>query len=280
MLAEITVMETNINYAAVGAFVIVMIAAFIMGIIWLSSGFKIQHYETYKIYMQESVTGLNIDSPVEFNGVDVGNVKSITIDHNNPQLVELLLDIRNSTPLTQGTTATLQTRGVTGVTYIALKDKSTDLAPLVAVKGERYPVIKTAPSLFVRLDTALSRLSDNLHDVTISVQQLLDKENQQNIKEILSNLRDVSGTLAASNARLERILTNTEKASNQFMPLMRNSAEAIRMFQLQTLPATYQLVTNLDNITRTLTDVAAALKQDPSILIRGIQHQPSGPGEK
>src|SRR3990167_6657691 len=136
-------METNINYAAVGAFVISLIVAAVLAIIWLSSGFSVKHYTRYKVYMQESVTGLNTDSPVEFNGVDVGSVKNIHLDKKNPQLVILLLDINASTPITQGTVATLQTRGVTGVTYMALKVKSENLTPIKVLKGETYPVIPT-----------------------------------------------------------------------------------------------------------------------------------------
>lgn len=273
-------METNINYAAVGAFVISLVVAAVLGVIWLSSGFSVQHYMTYKVYMQESVSGMNIDSPVEFNGVDVGSVKSINLDPTNPQLVELLLDIRGNTPVTQGTVATLRTRGVTGITFISLTDKSENMKKIELMKGEQYPVIPTAPSLFTRLDTALSSLSDNLKDVTVSVRELLDKENQQNIKEILVNLRDVSSTLAANNSKMDRILNNADKATKEFLPLMRNSADAMRMFQMQTLPATYQLITNLDSITRSLTEVASELQQNPSILIRGVQRKSTGPGEK
>lgn len=273
-------MDTNVNYAAVGAFVISLITALILAIIWLSSGFTIETNKTYKVYMQESVSGLSIDAPVEFNGVSVGSVKSVSLDKTNPQLVELLLNINANTPITQGTVATLKSRGVTGITFMALTDKSEDMRPLTVMKGEKYPVIPTAPSLFTRLDTALSSLSDNLHDVSVSVRELLDKENQKNIKEILMNLSEVTSSLAKNNARMTEIMSNTEKASKEFFPLMRSSTDAMRMFQLQTLPATYQLLTNLDTITRSLTGVAAELQQNPSILIRGVQRQANGPGEK
>lgn len=272
-------METNINYAAVGAFVITLIAAMILAIIWLSSGFSVKHYTVYKVYMQESVSGLTIDAPVEFNGVDVGNVKSVTLDPTNPQLVEVLLDVNSITPVTQGTVATLQTRGVTGITYMALKDKSENLNPIKIMRGEQYPVIPTAPSLFMRLDTALSKLSDNLRDVSVSVRELLNKENQQSIRDILLNLKEVTGALATNNERMVRILENTEKASAQFGPFMKSTASAMHMFEMQTLPATYKLMNNLDNITRTLTEVAADLRQNPSVLLRGVQRQPNGPGD-
>lgn len=272
-------METNINYAAVGAFVIILITALVMGIIWLSSGFSFGQHSFYMVYMQESVSGLNIDSPVEFNGVAVGSVKRVDIDKSNPQIVQLLLDVKSTTPITQGTIATLQTRGLTGITFIALKDKSENLTPLVTEKGEDYPVIKTGPSLFLRLDTALSSLSDNLRDVTISIRELLDKQNQQSIRSILLNIRDVTNGLAENNKKMQTIIINTERASAQFTPLMHSTTNAMRMFELQTLPATYQLMTNLDRMTRSLIDVAADMRQNPSVLLRGTQRQPIGPGE-
>lgn len=272
-------METNVHYAAVGAFVIALITAVIMGIIWLSSGFSFQTYTIYKINMSESVSGLSIDSPVEFNGVNVGTVTSIDLDHANPQLVEVLLKVKSSTPVTLGTIATLQTRGVTGVTYIALKDKSENLVPLRADNGETYPVIKTGPSLFLRLDTALSRLSDNLHKVTVSLQELLSKENQANIHDSLSNIQRITANLADNNTKLTTILENTAKASQAFYPLVQTTTNAMRMFQNQTLPATYQMLNNLDNITRSLTEVSAELKQNPAILLRGVSRPTTGPGE-
>ncbi|HTM63704.1 MAG TPA: MlaD family protein [Gammaproteobacteria bacterium] len=272
-------METNINYAAVGAFMIALIAAIVLSIIWLSSGFSTQHYQIYKVYMQESVSGLNVDSPVEFNGVNVGNVKSISLDLNNPQLVSVLLDIQASTPITRGTVATLQTRGVTGITFMALKDKSENLTKLTVMKGESYPVIPTSPSIFMRLDIMLSKLSDNLHDVSVSIRELLNPENQQSIKDILLNMKNVTAMLADNNQKMVRILANTEKFSTELVPLMRNTSNAMRMFETQTMPATYRLLSNLDTIARSLTEVTSEMKQNPSVLLRGVQRQPYGPGD-
>lgn len=237
-------METNINYTIVGAFVIFLIAAIIMGIIWLSSGFSFEKYTNYMLYMQESVSGLSIDSPVEFNGVDVGTVKSIEIGHHNLQQVKVLLSLKSNTPVTQGTVATLNTRGVTGFTYIALKDKGDDLRPLVIRPPQLYGVIKTAPSLFNRLDTALSQLSKNLSQVTQSIQSVLDKDNQQSIKQTLSHLQEVTNILEA-----------------------------------QTLPMTYQMLNNLDDMTQSISAVTTEIKRNPAILIRGADHEPLGPGE-
>lgn len=265
-------METNINYTVVGAFVITLLASIIFAIIWLSSGFSLEHYTKYLVNMQESVSGLNPDSAVEFNGVNVGEVESINIDHSNPHSVAVLLSVKSDTPVTRGTVATLATRGLTGLVYIALKDKGIDRRPLVALKNQHYPVIPTAPSLFVRIDAALTRLTTNLETITTSIQSVLDPQNVRSIKATLLNVERITGTLAANRKQIDAILNSTAHG-------MQSGANSIQMLQTQALPATYRLLNNLDEITRELSEVSAELKQNPSILIRGIAKPPLGPGE-
>lgn len=273
------IMEPKVNYAVVGAFVILLTAAITLAIIWLSSGFSLQANAEYLVYMTESVSGLSLDSPVEYNGVNVGNVKSIRLNRKNPQLVEVLLNIDRTTPITRGTVATLNTRGITGFTYLALKDKSTDLRPLLPEPGEKYAVIPTAPSLFVRLDTALTQLTANLRKITETIQSLFDRQNQESFKHILLNIKKVTGTFAENSQQLNAIFANTAKASKQLSPFLQSSIGAVNDFHYQTLPATYKVMTSLDEMTRNLVEVSLELKQNPSILIRGVQPQPLGPGE-
>jgi len=266
-------MDTNVNYTLVGAFVIGITAAIVLAIIWLSSGLSVQPYSNYIIYSQESVSGLSVDAPVEYNGVNVGAVKSIELKPTDPHLVKVILRIHSSTPITKNTVATLTSRGITGVAFIALKDTGADLTPLTAEPGQDYPVIPTAPSIFLRLDTALTKLTKNFESIADSIHGLLDKENLQSIKNTLSQLDRVTGTLANNSQKINAILVNTTHATEQLTPLMKTLSN-------QTLPVTYQLLSNLNDATRTLSDVALQLKQNPSILIRGVAKAPLGPGER
>lgn len=273
-------MDTNVNYTLVGAFVIILVSAIVFSVIWLSSGLSVIQYSHYLVYSQESVSGLSIDAPVEYNGVNVGSVKSITLVPDNPHLVKLMLDINSSTPITRGTVATLTTKGITGLVFIALKDKGTDLTPLVAVKGEAYPVIPTSPSIFTRLDIALTRLSKNLQTVADAFRSLLNKDNLKSIKDILANLDRITATLSDNSQKLNTIILNTTRASQQLTPILESSSRALRMLELQTLPTTYNLLSNLNDVARTLNEVSIELKQNPSMLIRGVAASPPGPGEK
>lgn len=258
-------MESNVNYTVVGAFTIALIAAIVIIILWLSAGLTETHYTTYRVYMNEAVTGLSIGGPVKYNGVDVGNVQDIDLNHNNPQQVELLLNIKVGTPITVDTTATLVTQGITGIAYIALISKGSSTTLLRARPGEKYPTIKTRPSLLLRLDTALSELTSNVNQMTTKIIEVLNPQNQQSIKQALINLDQLTNSLTQNSQQLNTVLHNTGKATQAFTN--------------QTIPAFNQTITNFNGISNNLLDISAEIKQNPSILIRGKTPQPLGPGE-
>jgi phospholipid/cholesterol/gamma-HCH transport system substrate-binding protein len=251
-------METNVNYTIVGAFVITLIAFIVLGIIWLSAGLTTESYTTYKVYMCESVSGLNLNAPVEYNGVNVGTVSNIRISHKNPRVVVILLRIKSKTPITQGTRAKLDARALTGIAFILLEDKGTDNRPIVMFKDQNYPVIPTIPSLYTRLDTALTQINKSFQDLSLSIQGLLDKDNLNSIKAILANLNKISRDLS---------------------PLLQSSQSTLRVLETQTLPATNKAINNLDTMSQNLSEISGQIKQNPAILIRGKGQQPLGPGE-
>lgn len=273
-------MESNVNYTLVGAFVISLIAAIVLAIIWLSSGLTAVSYKTYEVKMQESVSGLNVDSAVEYNGVNVGSVKSIKLSRKDPHIVDLLLNVNAEVPITKGTVATLTTRGLTGVVFLALKDTGTDNTPLVAVGKHPYPIIPTSPSFFVRLDTALTQLNASFRQISESFKELFDKENLKAIKDTLASLKHVTSNLADNTDKLNSIIVNTKSVTQELTPLIKSSSFTVKAIEMQTIPSINQLLLNLNDLTRTLSDVSTQIKQNPSILIRGAAKGAPGPGEK
>lgn len=273
-------MEPKVHYTLIGAFVITLTSFIIIGIIWLSSGFSTEKYSTYQSYMSESVSGLNIDSAVEFNGVIVGTVSSIEIDPHNPNLVILLYSVKSTTPISQGTRATLKTKGLTGLAYVSLIDQGNDLTPLRIVHGEHYRIIQTKPSLLGGLDVMLPKILENIDTVSKSIQSLLSEKNVRSLTEILIDLRHVSRTLAMNTAQMNTILHNTAEASMQFTPLLLSGIDSMRTFNQQILPATNQLMMNLDFITRNLDEVSREMEENPAVIIRGKVQERLGPGEK
>lgn len=241
-------METNINYTAVGAFVVFLVAVIVVAIIWLSSGFSSEEeFARYQVNMKESVSGLNVDSPVEYNGVKVGTVESMLISHKNPQQVALLLKIQKDTPVTLGTKAKLDARALTGVAFIQLEDKGTNMQPLVAQPGQKYPLIPTTPSIFVRLETALTQINNSFQQLSKSVHGLLDDENLDAIKRTL-----------------------------------KSTQSAMRTVETKTVPSTNKSLDNFEKMSKDLSSITADIKRNPSVLVRGKETSPEslGPGER
>ncbi len=72
-------METDKHYFVEGLFIIGIAVAAAFFSVWLvSSGHRDD--VLYRIHFTESVSGLAIGDPVKFHGVDIGSVKTMTLD--------------------------------------------------------------------------------------------------------------------------------------------------------------------------------------------------------
>ena len=103
--------------------------------LWLSSGGAYRKaYDTYQAYMSESVSGLSLDAPVRYRGVEVGRVRKIALAPENIEQVQLTLDIERGTPVKEDTVAVLRVQGLTGIAYVELSGGQPRLA---AARGAR-----------------------------------------------------------------------------------------------------------------------------------------------
>jgi phospholipid/cholesterol/gamma-HCH transport system substrate-binding protein len=273
-------MKISIENRARLAFALLVLSAIVAGLVWyyLSSS----QYATYQIRTQDSVSGLIADAPVEFHGVEVGKVKRVEL--NDPHSVSVLLNIDKQVPITATTVATitargLATRGFMGYVYVALEDPGTDSSPLAAPPGSPYPLIRSAPSRSVNLDSAISQVSENVQAMTELVRSVLDKKTITSLKQTLDNLQQVTAMLEENNKKLSAIILNSEQASNQLQPLLQSSNDAVKTLQQQILPEAYRTLNGLDKLSGTLNGVASKINRDPSLLLRGSAAPAPGPGE-
>ena len=279
-------MESKANYTLTGLFVVVFCTALIVIAFWLSTGFSKVKYNTYTVYMNESVSGLNVKAPVKYNGVNVGHVNHIELNPENPRQVRLTLEIESTVAVRQDTRATLMSQGLTGVSFVNLSGGALK-SPLLAVKeGEKYPVILAEPSLLFRLDTALKELSTSLTGLSEEVKAVFDAENRLSFKNSLKNIDQLSATLAQNAAQIDEgikllnvTLKNTASSSAQLPEAVIN----IKKAGAETSLAMQSLNQSLPDVTRMLTQLnqlMSDVKLNPSILIRGRQPETPGPGER
>ena len=308
-------METKVNFAVVGAFVLVLGAAFIGGILWLSSGKSFRaSYDTYLVYMSESVSGLSPDAPVRYRGVQVGRVRRISLAPGDVEKVLLTLDVQRGTPIKQDTIAVLQSQGLTGIAHVELSGGSRESPQLETLPNEEYPVIRSGPSLMLRLDTEVSALLENLNRSSERFNALLDDRNRNALKQTLVSLEAVSRTLAGRTAAIDSGVTDAAlamqntvqvtKELSQLLERVQRSADAfdrmtaegalagasaaramdsartsLNNFSGQTLPDAQLLITELRSLTVSLKHLSDELERDPSMLVRGKSSARPGPGE-
>ncbi|HEU0220417.1 MAG TPA: MlaD family protein [Gallionella sp.] len=278
-------MESKVNFAVVGAFVLILGALLIGGVLWLSSGKSYRKaYDTYLVYMSESVSGLSLDSPVRYRGVQVGGVRRIALAPGNAEQVQLTLDIEHGTPVKQDTVAVLRVQGLTGIAHVELSGESRNAPPLKPGPGEKYPVIRTGPSLMLRLDTAVTALLTNLNRSSENINALLDEENRIALRRTLTNLERLSGTLASAELpqllkRLQRSADAFDRMANETARAGSNTANTIESVRAEALPEARQAITELREMTASLRRFSEALERNPGMLLQGRPKVPPGPGE-
>lgn len=308
-------MEAKVNFAAVGAFVLILGTALIASVLWLSSGKSLRKaYDTYLVYMIESVSGLSLDAPVRYRGVQVGAVRRIALAPDDVEKVQLTLDIERGTPVKQDTVAILQTQGLTGIAHVELAGGSRASPPLAALPGEDYPVIRADPSLMVRLDAAVTALLTNLNRSAEQFNALLDDANRRAFTEALANLNAVSRTLAGRSAEIDSGMANASKAMENAARL---SAELPRLVERirgtageldrmagevsragasvkstvedaraggrqiagETMPEARALLAELRELTASLRRFSDQIERNPGVLLQGRAAPRPGPGE-
>ena len=205
-------METKVNYAAVGLFVLVLGAVLVAVILWLASGGGFQKkYDPYLALVGESVAGLNLNAPVKYRGVDVGKVREITLDPDNPEQVRLVFAIERGVPIKQDTVATLKTQGLTGIAYVELSGGTRESPPLVASKAGEYPQIPTKPSLSARLENILTSLMAKLDSTSSSITAFLSEDNQAAFKSALADLSVITRTIAGRKDAIDKGLASAAR---------------------------------------------------------------------
>jgi len=305
-------MESKVNFAVVGVFVLILAALLVGGVLWFSSGKSYNKaYDAYLAYMSESVSGLSVDAPVRYRGVQVGSVRRIALAPGNAEQVQLTLDIEHGTPVKQDTVAVLRVQGLTGIAHVELSGGSRDSPPLQPGSGEKYPVIRTEPSLMLRLDTAVTALLTNLNRSSESVNALLDVENRVALRRTLANLEHLSGALAKRTGAIDaglnhasRAMENTARltalASTELPQLLQriqrsadafdrmanetaragsSTASTIESVRAEALPEARQTITELRELTASLRRFSEALERNPGVLLQGRPAVPPGPGE-
>jgi phospholipid/cholesterol/gamma-HCH transport system substrate-binding protein len=301
-------MDPKVNYTIVGLFVVILSMALVIFGFWLTGSYHGNAYNSYSIYMDESVSGLTLQSPVKFNGVEVGYVSEIGLNPKNLKQVVVTVKIQQSTTITTSTVATMTIQGITGLAYVSLSSKTPSAPALTKKPGEKYPVIEYQQSLLLRLDAVLKKVATDVDSVVVQLNDALSAENVKAFKSSLTNIQEVTKVLSDNSKQMDRILKNTSEASERFPKIskelettiaaayemteslskagtevsltMKDARTAIQSVTQQAVPNLVVLINQMSGVANSFKQLSEELERNPSMVIRGKEPAQLGPGEK
>lgn len=206
-------METRANHLWVGAVTLLLLAGLAAFIIFLS-GVRNAGQKEYDIFFKQSVDGLAKGSVVSFAGVPSGEVEDIELWTKDPQFVRVRIQVEQKVPILQGTTATLQ-GSFTGVSTIQLDGAVRGAPPITEPGPEGVPVIPTRRGGLGELLSNVPLLLERLATLTERLTMVLSDQNQESIEGILANTERLTGNLADSSPKIDRVLAELQATLRQ-----------------------------------------------------------------
>jgi phospholipid/cholesterol/gamma-HCH transport system substrate-binding protein len=211
-------METRANYILIGAFMVATLIAAFGFIYWKAVTAESRQNVEVKILYPGPVTGLPVGGQVLFNGIKVGDVKSLDFAPDDPTKVVATVGIKPSTPLREDTKATLNFTGLTGIAYVDLTGGTSDSPLLLGRDNGKIPVLNAERSFF---DDIVDGARDVLKraDSTMKTVDDLLKDNGPMISDTIKNVDKFSAALAANSDGVKDFMASIGKASESFSSL-------------------------------------------------------------
>jgi phospholipid/cholesterol/gamma-HCH transport system substrate-binding protein len=268
----------------VGLFLAGGIGIVLLAVIWLGTSRYLETGQFYVTYFNESVQGLDKDSPVKYRGVAIGRVVRITVAPDS-KLIKVVMKIESDQPLGSNLEAQLKVVGITGSMFVELdqkKEGEPDRSPKLTFPSE-YPIVPSRPSdigeIIRSVDEILSKVRAlDLEGISDRVKSTLDKVEttlgDANVKGLSvkaeSSLDSLSRIL--DNENWESTLTHAEMAARSLNELISNANSAVPrldglLARMETISAESQgkILTSLDEFGRAMVNLNLLLEKGVAI---------------
>jgi phospholipid/cholesterol/gamma-HCH transport system substrate-binding protein len=177
----------KLSYFKIGLFVISAAVLAVIGIVVLGVGSVFQRTALVETYIEESVQGLDIGSPMKFRGVLVGKVEEITLTSavydTKRRYVLVRVGITSNlfqfpladpndpsfkSELERGFRVRLAAQGLTGVAYLEADYLDPERNPPLEIDWQpKYPYIPSARSRILQLGDSVDRILQNFEQLDI-----------------------------------------------------------------------------------------------------------------
>ena len=258
-------MDSQKTKFTVGLFVFCGIIIALMAIVWLGMSRFLEKGQYYAAYFNESVQGLDVDSPVKYRGVSIGRVQAIGVAPDS-KLIQVVLKIESGQRLDSSIVAQLKSVGITGSMFVELdrkKDGEPDRSPPLSF-SPGYPVVSSKPSdisvLLKGIDDVLSQVKNlDLEGISEKFKATLDNLNR---KVSDADVKGISDSLHGSLESARDILDN-----RKWDQIIGSLEEATRTLNVA-LDKAVNLMASGEN---TALEVGNALKEEQHTVHKALQ---------
>jgi phospholipid/cholesterol/gamma-HCH transport system substrate-binding protein len=185
----------------IGATTIAAIAATFAGVLAFQKIHALRQQGPLRIMFEGSASGLRKGGSVNFDGVQIGEIKSLKLD--NPRKIVAFVMVDNSAPIRKDTVVGLEFQGLTGVAAISLTGGAAT-APPVPLDEDGVPVL-----------TADLSETESIRDSLHNVDRIL-VGNQAMLKDTLLNFETYTASLASKGETLDNIIGKAGDAFSGF----------------------------------------------------------------
>ena len=249
-------METRANHVLIGLFTILVTLLGVVFALWAANYAANRDWDEYDVIFKEAVTGLGTGGIVQYNGINVGEVRKLSLDPEDPRKVIARIRLAADTPVKIDTKAKLAFIGLTGVAQIQLSGGLPESPRLLPTPDRKVPVIPTQPS-------ALQNIAEAANDIVERLRTVLSDQNIERISGTLDDVHQVTSTIAAQKEDVAGLIRNLRDATAQLnitLGKAQGSLDTIDKQVVQNLP---ELMAKLD---RTLAALESAAKNANGVI--------------
>ncbi|GLH33835.1 MULTISPECIES: MlaD family protein [Pseudomonas] len=251
-------METRAHHVLIGLVTVLVVAGAMLFGLWLTKSSVDDAFKDYEVIFNEAVSGLSRGSPVQYNGIKVGDVTSLRLDPKDPRRVLARVRLSGDTPVKEDTQAKLTLAGVTGNSFIQLSG-GTPKSPELKGKDGKLPVIIASPSPISQLLNDSSDLVTNINLLLHNANQMFSENNIDRLSNTLANLEQTTSAFANHKGGISQAIEQLAQVGKQAnatlaetQALMRNANSLLGTQGKQAIGSAEQAMQSLAASTATI----------------------------
>lgn len=194
-------MKARASNLVIGSITLAVIAAAFIGLLGYRKIHGLAQQSPLRIVFEGSASGLRKGGNVNFDGVQVGEIKSLKLD--NPRRVVALTMVDKSAPIRKDTVVGMEFQGLTGVAAISLTGGAA-AAPPVPLDADGIPTLTADLS-------EIESIRDTLHNVD---RILFD--NRAMLRDALLSFETYTASLATRGDAIDSIMGKADGMFENF----------------------------------------------------------------